>query len=291
MSVATFTATAIILVAFIIIAIIYRHAPSKRTPPPIYAIMITGKDACRVEFARASVSNFQEQDYGGEKRLIIINHGRERVTDTDMTAIDTTLNIFEFHVAKDKHSLALGDLRNIALELVPIDALWTVWDDDDYRSPQYMSTLQKHMHKTRADAVVFTSRTEYNHNTGLVWKMKLKSGFVTVLAKQDKRIKYQSKDSMEDSDLVSTLRRLKKVATLDTDSTLDSAYDFYIRTVHTGNTSLYVDQAKQNTNNSSRTNINYIESEIDPGQQVIIRDFMYGYFKRAFQCIDESVKT
>jgi hypothetical protein len=276
-----FVVVAAIVIICVFICCTLWYMRGQHPLPPVYAIMITGKDACRLEFAKQSIKNFHEQDYAGVKRLVIINHGHERCTRDD-----TKPDIFEFQV--EKGAMTLGDLRNIALELVPIDALWTVWDDDDYRSPRYISTLQTCMHRSRADAVVFTTRTEYNHNTGLVWKMTLNSGFVTVLAKQDKRIKYQSVDSMEDVDLVATLRRLKKVATLETELVGD---DFYIRVVHIGNTSRYVNKTKETVNDDTQRNVNYIETRIDLSEQAKIRDFMSRYFRSAFQCIDESAKT
>ena len=64
-----------------------------------------------------------------------------------------------------------GNLRNIGLAMVPPDAIWTTWDDDDYRAPIYLSVMQKEMAKHDAHVLTFTERIEFNANTGYVWQM------------------------------------------------------------------------------------------------------------------------
>ena len=153
-----------------------------------------------------------------------------------------TLNVHEFKVSKTQNTL--GDLRNIALQLVPIDSIWTVWDDDDYRSPDYLSILYNQMKQTNADVVLFTNRYEYNKNTQFVWEMQLTTGFVTVFAKQDMRIRYLQTDSMEDINLIEDFRKLKKKIHIYQNDPM-----MYIRLVHTNNTSKYVNKEKKNVRN------------------------------------------
>mgnify|MGYP001248267730 CR=1 FL=1 len=45
----------------------------------------------------------------------------------------------------DNEEIKLGTLRNIALQFVPPNAIWTTWDDDDWRHPNYISIMMKKM--------------------------------------------------------------------------------------------------------------------------------------------------
>ena len=240
---------------------------SQQNLPCIYCITITGKDSQRACFADEAIANFVEQDYPN-KRLIIINHGNVPVLK------DNPHNIFEFQVPKENNTL--GDLRNIALQLVPIDALWTVWDDDDYRIPSYMSLLYGQMQKNKSDVVVFTKRIECNLETDFVWEMQLKTGFVFVLAKQDLRIKYLSKDSMEDVNLLTDFLKLDKQISV----WVDNPSTMYIRLTHQNNTSLYVDKNKKTTREP--TSSIYIENNVDVLTQNKVLDFMKTKF---LQCL------
>lgn len=233
----------------------------------IYCIMVTGKDHQRICFARESIANFFEQDYL-YKKLIIINHAEEKVG-----YVDDSNSVVEFQVPKG--NLTLGDLRNIALELVPINAMWTVWDDDDYRTNDYLSLLHNELVKQDADVVAFTHRIECNYNTKFLWKTTLESGFVTVLAKQDKRIKYKPLDTMEDTSLFDDFKKLGKRIVL-----LDNNPQIYIRLVHTNNTSLFVDKKR----NSIPDNNVYVgpfkEESIDENLQKNILHFISNYFSK-----------
>jgi len=234
----------------------------------IYCLMVTGKDDQRICFARKSIDNFIEQDYNN-KKLIIINHNVAKVMPNRIHQ-----NVFEFQVPRDT---LLGDMRNIALEMVPIDAMWTTWDDDDYRTHDYLSILKKEMDKANADVVTFTARTECNYNTGFVWEMKLMTGFVTLLAKQDKRIKYKSANTMEDTSLIADFQKLgKKFHVFNNDPLM------YIRLVHGNNTSLYVNQSKQSVLESI-SSANYQESNVDKETQYNIMEFISRYFKGCLQ--------
>ena len=241
---------AIVLIILICILMICVLMKSKEPEPVwVYCIMITGKDRSRICFAKKSVNNFLNQDYK-YKKLVIINHSQLPVTHDP-----SSNNVFEFHVPREGNTL--GDLRNIALQLVPIDAIWTLWDDDDYRSPNYLSFLYQNMVSSRSDVVLFTRRYECNYNTKFVWEMEIPSGFVIVFAKQDLRVKYLQKDSMEDVKLIDDFKKLgKKINVITNDPSI------YIRLVHTNNTSLYVNKHKTEViqNNDNDT---YLEKYVD----------------------------
>lgn len=200
------------------------------THSEIYCIMITGKDYQRIEYAKKAVTNFMSQDYPHDKRkLLIINHNMEyNVLETE------TEGIYEFKVNKEKNSLTLGDLRNIALQMVPINAYWTTWDDDDYRAPEYLSTLARAM--DNMTIVVITKRLEYNINNKLSWECTDPNGLVFFLAPFDNRVKYLSLESLEDKNILSDFAshgyKIKAIS---------NNPNIYVRLVHQNNTSTFVD--------------------------------------------------
>lgn len=233
----------------------------------ICCILVTGKDDHRIQYARSAIHNFLNQTYPN-KKLIIVNH---HTTQSVLPSLDFSKwpdNVFEFKVSKD--DLMLGDLRNIALELVSHDALWTTWDDDDYRSDHYLSDLYQAYTDSNAICVGFSNRMEYNNTNGFVWKSTLKTGFPHVLAKFDRRVRYLRKDTMEDVDLITQYASLGKVVILDNDPLL------YIRTVHGNNTSLYVDAQKNTIVQGGKV---YRESKATERESNHVKQIMSTYFR------------
>lgn len=212
--------------------------------PDVYCIMITGKDDERIRWARKAVLNFREQSYPNKHLIIINHHASLKVIEKSSPYVQTLQDdgIVEFQVPKSKGTL-LGHLRNIALDLVPYNALWTTWDDDDIRSMDYLSTLQKHMSPSY-HAVAFCNRIEVNRKTGFVWGVSLKPhGTVHILCRaSDKRIRYLQRDTMEDvhlhRDILQFGHQIKVIQ--------DNDPLMYIRVIHDTNTSLYVDPNKVN---------------------------------------------
>jgi len=208
--------------------------------PWVYAIMITGKNTDRIKFARTAVKNFENQDYL-KKKLIIINHH------PTLKVLNDNKNNSIVEITVEKTDTTLGDLRNMALELVPMDATWTPWDDDDLRSHDFLRTMIKHL-SPKDYAVTFCNRFEINMKNGYVWGVSLKQkGTVHLVSRAfDKRIKYLSKDSMEDVQLIDDIHlnghTIHKIE--------DNDPKMYIRTVHGDNTSLYVDPHKHDIDKS-----------------------------------------
>jgi hypothetical protein len=250
----------------------------------VVCLMVTGKDPCRILFARQAVHNFREQDYG-PKRLVIINHGAESVLPAHAHAFDSKSDVVEFRVEKKENALTLGDLRNIARALVPPGTIWTTWDDDDYRAPGYLTTMIREMGS--ADVLAWTRRTEFNANTGLVWGMELSTGFnALIFARQDMRLLYSRQDTMEDTHLIEAARRLGKEIKI-----YKNDPDIYVRTVHANNTSLYVDKYKTGVP-LGKKNTTYSEFPLDAPKAANTRTFMSSYFKQGLECyLSESKAT
>ena len=237
----------------------------KKNSTKIVCLMITGKDDERINFARRSIQNFKDQDYSN-KVLVIINHSLTKVIPKD----DDENSITEFYV--DKSNLTLGDLRNIALEMVPINSLWTPWDDDDIRSKHYLSILYKEMKSHNADVVAYTDRLEHNFKKHFTWHSRLHSGFVHILAKQDKRIQYLQKDTMEDLNLFDVFKKYEiKVHVFHNDPSI------YIRLVHGNNTSLYINYDKNNEN-LIKSNGNYEELSSTLKENIFVKSMVKKYF-------------
>lgn len=233
----------------------------------IYCIMITGKDDQRIEYARRACENYRAQTYKNKKLVIINHHDSMDVLTKEMHADD----IFEFHVSKQGKTL--GDLRNIALEMVAHDAVWTTWDDDDWRASHYLATLYDRLRANNAVCVAFTKRYEYNANTYFSWMTQLRTGFPTVMAVFDRRIRYDRKDTMEDTHIISDYRKFGHVEILDNDPAL------YIRLVHTNNTSAYVDPSKQAVRTATMPDSLYGEYPLSARESDYVEQIMLAYFK------------
>jgi hypothetical protein len=242
--------------------------------PIINCLMITGKTDQRIEYARHALQNFQEQTYP-YKRLVILNHNTiHRVLESTWTSWPQ--DVYEFMIDKDAESLTLGSLRNISLELVGHDDLWTVWDDDDWRSSSYLSTLYEAMSPLKGDVcVAFQNRMEYNVNTGFVWRSKLRSGFPHVLAKFDRRVRYLDKDTMEDLNLITDYAKYGRVVIIDNDPSM------YIRLVHGTNTSSYVNPHKAGVGvPMSVGNANYVEFSVTNEEAHRAKQIMSQYISK-----------
>ena len=215
-----------------------RRTENYQEPDVVYCLMVTGKDEQRIDFARGSVKNFMDQDFGSKKLIIINHHPTLRVTND--TRHDDVVE-----VAFDKsEGRTLGDMRNLSLDMVPTGALWTTWDDDDYRHPTYLSQLHGHLVDNYADAVFQTHRYEYNYKTGFAWGFKNDDGFWIVFARKTKNVKYHRADANEDIDI----RQQVTSASNRVYIWKNSPY-LYVRTVHGNNTSTTLNQEKAALNN------------------------------------------
>lgn len=236
--------------------------------PIIYCLMITGKDDSRIKLARKAVNNFNMQTYPN-KKLVILNHSNIHVLQ-DKTSLNPK-GIHEFNIEKERRKLSLGAMRNISLELVAHDALWTTWDDDDWRAPTYLSTMYNELRATGSVCVALGSRHEFNVNNNYAWKSQLKSGFPIVLAKFDRRVIYQDKDTLEDTNII------KDYATHVGKVTVIHPTDImYVRTVHMNNTSPYVNPNKQTIATTQQFSM-YHEMQLSSDETHAIQEIMSDY--------------
>jgi hypothetical protein len=193
--------------------------------------MITGKNIDRYKYVDIAIRNFNMQSYLN-KHLIIINHGTQSLKDKE------TENITEVMFDKSNHTL--GDMRNYSLNLVPLHAIWTVWDDDDWRHPKYLELLYKHMSSSGSDVVFFQNRLDVNLANKFVYRAKFTKGMPFVMTKKCELIRYLPKESLEDIRLHNDFELYNKKITI-----VENNPRWYIRTIHGNNTSLFVDHGKK----------------------------------------------
>lgn len=222
----------------------------------VYCVMITnGDDTNRDLFRKLSIKNFIEQTYQN-KKLIIVNEGKK----LDFNSED----ILQVSIHNRKaRKLTLGDLRNIALEMIPTDSIFTVWDDDDYRDPNYLKSLYAAL---KSDDFVFTTkRVEMNINNDFVWIMELKSGFVTFFGRKKFGMKYDSKDVNEDVNLKQSIIKHYRYKLLNNNPLM------YIRRVHQNNTSILVSKDKNKIKDTTGNKV-YFEHEASKYQIAKVRE-------------------
>jgi hypothetical protein len=186
--------------------------------------MITNSDK-RLKFAReVGIRNFEQQDYLN-KRMIIVNHGKTKVLENQ-----TYPKYYELMV--NKTNLSLGDLRNLSLELVPLNSIYVIWDDDDIRTPNYISYLVDKLLKERAFAIFIKYRIEYILPTGYSYIHKFENGTTHIMSWKLDKLRYLDLNTLEDVNLQDDLSRFhKKYIRLDNDPKM------YLRVNHGSNTS------------------------------------------------------
>ena len=235
--------------------------------PCVYAIMITGKDRKRIMFARLiGIKNFDGQDYPN-KKMIIVNHG-------DTPVLENPRNdIYELMV--EKGDMTSGDLRNLALELVPINGCWITFDDDDNRVNNYLSFMVNTLLETKSIAVFLKNRLEYNLANGFTFKSHFSYGNTHILCIKLDRLRYTSVNTLEDVNLQKDIKSFKKKYVA-----IDNDPKMYIRIIHQNNTSPFALDSRDHIMNFASTSY-YKESNASEDEkefaQKVIKD-KYGFF-------------
>ena len=218
-----------------------------RPKPQIYCVLLTGKNEARYRLVPIAISNFESQDYKN-KYLLIINHGNQQsLYDSKNDRIKEIMVVNE--------GKKLGDFRNQAFDYIPKNALWIPFDDDDYRKPEYLSILENKLYSTGADAVFLRNRLDHNLNTGFTYRCHFLHGIPHILSKNIDGFRYLSADTLEDANLQTDLRRLKKKYVV-----FENDPSLYIRYIHQHNTSPYVDISKRSIIEYAKSS-SYNESE------------------------------
>jgi hypothetical protein len=216
--------------------------------------MITGAKE-RVLWANISIQNFYQQDYPN-KHMIIVNHG---IDHTERLLWKQDDKIQEFMVSKKGKTL--GDLRNISIALVPENALFLTWDDDDYRHPSMISYMVNAMITSNVNYILLKNRLNYNCNTNSLWRSSDSRGNVHLLAR--KKFYYYQKDVNEDYAIRDISSREKLI--------LDNDPKLYTRFVHGTNASIFV---KKNQTGAVLNAGPYVETAIVDTDQDYVNSFI-----------------
>lgn len=241
--------------------------------PPIYCLMISGKNDLRRRFAKVAIENFYTQDYSN-KFMVIINEGNVSLFDENIQKYNKIKNrVIEVMINKKQLKLTLGDLRNISLQFVPINAIWTTWDDDDWRRRDYLSIMGKELIKSNMKYLMYKHRIDHNFNTNMSYKITLENGTFIFFAWKDPFLKYDSLEKKEDVVVKNyILTNNNKLMLYDNDPRL------YIRFVHKDNTSVFVDKSKTSILPLSK-NSNYKEFELTDIEQQYVNEIIENKFK------------
>tara|TARA_Y100000389_G_C17465236_1_gene524882 strand:+ start:2869 stop:3570 length:702 start_codon:yes stop_codon:yes gene_type:complete len=231
--------------------------------------MVTGYNERRREFAKVSIRNFKQQTYKN-KHLIILNQSKNKLIKNEEK------NVLEIYI--DNTNKTLGEIRNISLQFVPPNAIWTTWDDDDWRHPTYIHHMTNEMRKRKVDFLMFTNRFEYNLNNKFAFKMSLQTGFMTFFSRYNPNIRYEHKSTSEDV-------KVKKYAI---DKLNTSIYHndakMYIRMIHDDNTSVFVKSDKNDIKNT-KTNRMYFENELNNNEKRFVDNIIFKYYKQCMKSL------
>lgn len=263
----------VVLLLFIVISyFVFRNYNTERFieeeyKTPVYCLMVTGYDKRRRAYALNSITNFKNQTYKN-KHLVIINQDLE-----SRLLTKTYDNMLEVMV--DNTDKTLGELRNISLQFVPPNAVWTTWDDDDWRSDDYIKTMMSTMKKQDADFLMFTNRVEYNLNKNYMYEITLKSGLMTFFAKANPFLLYADVSTSEDKAIKDyAFHNMRdKMAIMNNDPSI------YVRAIHDHNTSVYAKPDKDNVKDTSNHK-NYFERSLSSKNESYLRNILSSYYKK-----------
>ncbi len=153
----------------------------------IYAIMITGKDDFHFNLALCSIESFLQQTYPN-KKLIIINDGNYNFDHIQDERIQ------EIHLDEKR---VLGELRNIGLDAIPENAVWTVWDDDDWHHPKLMEKQYKQLVMKKANVCSLNNQVQYSFLRNNAW-VKCGDIFGNIMCRNKSDIRYPHVKKSED---------------------------------------------------------------------------------------------
>lgn len=233
------------------------------TKPPVYCLMITGHSVDRRSFAMKSIQNFFEQSYKN-KHLLIINQSKIPLLQTDYKSV--------LEVYVNNKNTSLGELRNISLQLVPPNAIWTTWDDDDYRDQTYVETMIHEFIEKKCDFLMFQNRLEYNLKNDFAFKLTLKSGLMTFFARSNPNLIYDHVSTSEDKVIKNYALKNLNVYLYDNNPFL------YVRAIHNSNTSKYVNNDRESISDTSRNKV-FFEYNLNKFEKQELNNIIYKYYK------------
>ncbi len=121
----------------------------------------------------------------------------------------------------------LGDLRNLSIARVPFDGLFTQWDDDDARHPDFITRMVEHLRGfDRTDGVVLEQITFAWPEKKRFWISCTGRWECSLVAKRSRVPIYPALARGEDSSVAKAMNLVR----------LTGAPELYYRRVHSANT-------------------------------------------------------
>lgn len=205
---------------------------------PLYAMMVTGKDPERIEWARHQVVYFlQQMRYPEHLKHVLIANEHPSLTVLCGDSSFNNAQCKEMQIT-NRAQTTLGDIRNRLLACVPPHSYCFPLDDDDYLSPDWIYQMLQHWPNNETALVQFGARLNHNLISVSSWQSHFDSGFVHYVADIDRlraiSFQYASQNTLEDLVLHRLQIGQQRHLWLDNDASL------YIRYVHHTNTSVFV---------------------------------------------------
>jgi glycosyltransferase involved in cell wall biosynthesis len=187
---------------------------------PIYAMMITGKDPRRLPLARMAIDSFRQQTYPNLK-LVIVDDSPGDGFELELTELD----VDRIRLPKGK---TLGELRNLALDAIPYDAVWVQWDDDDWRHPECVAEQFKALGD--AGAVALKSQVQHLVRLDQSWVVTRTRGIEGTVMARKNHVRYPAIPKAEDSVFRDRMMRCVEWRVW------DNPPEMYVRLIHGANT-------------------------------------------------------
>jgi hypothetical protein len=139
----------------------------------IYAVMPTANSRSHSLLIRNAIKSFLSQTYEN-KYMIILTHG-DLIDDLHEPNIQQ-IQVDSTAVTNKRGEIAVGLLRNIALDMLPDDTVWMVWDDDDWSHPDRMQEQYRYLIDNKLDACGMLAQIKCSLATGTAYRSELNSG-------------------------------------------------------------------------------------------------------------------
>jgi glycosyltransferase involved in cell wall biosynthesis len=190
---------------------------------PVYAMMVTGKDAYHRPFATNAIISFLAQTYGN-RHLVIVNDGDYEFEVAGIAA-DRILQI------QVDRKLRLGALRNLALDRIPPQAVWVQWDDDDWHHPALIAEQHDVLTSRGVDACFLRRQIKYAFARNAAWSDMYPGGFAgTLMTRNFPEVRYPDVARSEDSAYGFAIQQRYRHCDW------DNPAEYYIRFIHGHNT-------------------------------------------------------
>lgn len=190
---------------------------------PIYALMVTGKDARPPALAANAIISFLAQTYGN-RHLVVVNDGNYEFR----VAGPAAERVVQIAPPKKER---LGALRNRALDCIPRDALWVQWDDDDWHHPSLVASQHDVLQNRGVAACFLRWQIKYVYSRNTAWADPFGGGFAgTLMTRNFRDVRYP--DDVRGEDTVYGAAIKERYEHCD----WDNPPEYYLRFIHGNNT-------------------------------------------------------